>query len=587
MRLLGPNCQGVVSVRNKLAGTFSNALWAKSFGDPMRVAYIGQSGAVGGALFDLGRERGCLPSVWISTGNQADVGVVEFADYLVDRPDIDTFMLYVEEVPDYQAWSRFCARARDLGKNVVVLNAGRSDAGRRAIASHTGAITSPNEAFDAVTSRYGVKLTRDVNDMIDIAMLWNAGTAQAGPRLGVVTTSGGMGCVAADLAAHTKLDVTPLQPTTVERLSQRLPAFATAQNPVDVTADLVTSRPRDFGEVCQAVAEDRNVDLVVVLLSAVIGEIAKRLAAALVAARAAVTKPFAVVYLSSHDRTGDVRAVLAAAHMPVFDSVSQALSAISAASPDRRGWQAAEPRPEARVDAPMSTSVVTEAQATELLQRAGVSTPQGRLAATRSEAVEAAQALGGRLVLKVQSPDILHKSDLGLVKVGVESSAVGGLFDLLVARVHDQAPDAHLQGVLVQRQVEPGTELLVGVQAQKQGFPPVVTVGIGGVGVEIYADAASDVLPINRDQALALLHRLRGWPLLNGFRGGTRRDIDAAIDAIVAMSKVADDLGPQFLEFEVNPLIVHEEGHGATAADFVAHLSGSELRGREHGQESS
>jgi acyl-CoA synthetase (NDP forming) len=571
MRILGPNCQGIVNVHHKLAGTFSNALWAKRFGEPMPVAYLGQSGAVGGSVFDLGRERGCMPAVWMSTGNQVDVGVVECARYLVEKPDLDVFMLYIEQVPEYGEWYDLCSRAHDLGKRIVVLRSGQSDAGRLATASHTGAITGNSEAFDIVSKRFDVVLAGDVNELVDVAMLWNAGVRRTASRLGIITTSGGMGSVTADIASRHSLDVVTLDQATVARLTGRLSSFAAPQNPVDVTADLVASRPHDFGEVCRAVAEDANVDVVVVVLSAVVGGVATALAAALVEARASSSVPFVIVYLSSHDRTGDVRAILAQAHLPVFDSASQAVRGVAMTSFAPHSPTAGAH--DIAGDRSNRTTVVTEAEATAIFRQAGIQIPEGALVTSRAAAVEIGHQLGGRLVLKVQSPDILHKSGLGLVMVDVGPDDVGASYDQLVARAGARAQAARVLGVLVQRRVHAGTELLVGVQAQALGYPPVVTVGIGGVGVEIYADAASDLLPIDRDRAIGLLRRLRGWPLLDGFRGGEHADLDATVDAIIATSTVAECLGPRLREFEINPLIVHQEGDGATAVDFVAHLA--------------
>ncbi|HEY3716428.1 MAG TPA: acetate--CoA ligase family protein [Jatrophihabitantaceae bacterium] len=571
LRILGPNCQGIVNVHHQLAGTFSNALWARRFGEPMPVAYVGQSGAVGGSVFDLGRERGFMPAVWMSTGNQMDVGVVECTRYLLEKPQLNVFVLYIEQVPEYGEWHDLCSRAHDLGKKIVVLKSGQSDAGRIAIASHTGAITGTSEAFDIVSEHFGVVLASDVNELVDVAMLWTEGVRRPASRLGIITTSGGMGSVMADLASQTALEVVALGPSTIAQLTGRLSAFATPQNPVDVTADLVASRPHDFGEVCRAVAEDANVDVVVVLLSAVVGGVARAIAEALVAARASSSTPFVVVYVSSHDRTGDVRAILAEAHLPVFDSVGDAVRALGITASDPHApWAAAHT---VTAHARPRTTVVTESEAAAVLEEAGIDIPDGRLATSRDTAVQIARELGGPLVLKVQSPDVLHKSDLGLVMVDMDPADVGASYDELLARVASSAPGARVLGVLVQRRARVGTELLVGVQAQPLGYPAVVTVGIGGVGVELYADAASDLLPIDRERAIALLRRLRGWPLLDGFRGGKQVDLNATINAIVATSAIATSLGPRLHEFEINPLIVHQDGDGATAVDFVAHLA--------------
>jgi len=207
-----------------------------------------------------------------------------------------------------------------------------------------------------------------------------------------------------------------------------------------------------------------------------------------------------------------------------------------------------------------------------VLVAAGIAVPGGRLTTSRAEAEGVAGELGDDLVVKVQSPQILHKTELGLVVVGAAAAEVGALYDEMTARAGQHAPHAIVEGVLVQRRVRSGVEVLIDVQVQDKGYPPVLTVGLGGTAVELYADVETSLLPVDHDMALQMLRRLRGWPLLDGFRGGPVHDVDAAAQAIVATSEVATALGPELVEFEINPLIVHEKGHGATAVDFVAHL---------------
>ena len=573
IRILGPNCQGIVATANGLAATFSNALWADGLGAAAPVAYIGQSGAIGGSVFDLGRERGCLPAVWVTTGNQADVTVVEMAEHVLDNDDVRLLMLYLEHVPEGAEWQRLCARATQVGKQLVLLRSGTTEAGRHAVASHTGSMVGSDEAFNLVSQANGVITVSDVNEMVDVAMSWVPGGNSGEGRLGVVTTSGGAGGLAADLAARAGLKMASLAPATVDALSALLSDFATPQNPVDVTADLVASRPHDLGAVCEVVAADPGVDHVLVIVSAVVGRNAQALAQSVVEVAGRCGGRISVVYLASHDRTLDVRRTFAAGRVPVFDSIGSAIRVAGRLLRRRPDGSETPSHDASLIDPAVSgVRVMTEAEGALYLQAAGIAIPIGELGKTREQAEEVAARLGDNLVLKIQSPDILHKTDLGLVVVGASAQSVGPLFDELVARAQSALPDARIDGVLVQKRAPAGIELLVDVQLQENGYPPLLTVALGGTAVELYADVSTSLLPIDADAALRLLRRLLGWPLLNGFRGAAPLDVDAAVRAIVATTRLVQELGDRLLEFEINPLIVHAQGAGATAVDFIAYL---------------
>jgi len=573
IRVLGPNCQGVVSLAGGLAATFSNALWTDEIGPPSPVAYIGQSGAIGGAVFDLGRERGCVPALWISTGNQADLSVVELADRALDDDGLRVLMLYLESVPHADDWIPLCRRAAELGKHIVLLRSGTTEVGRSAVASHTGSMVGQDEAFKLASSAAGVVVVSDINELVDAAMSLVRGAAPSGRRIGVVTTSGGAGGLCADMSVGLGLEMATLSPETTASLIPVLSDFAQPHNPVDVTADLVSGRPHDLGEVCRLVAADPAVDHVLVVVSAVVGKIAERIARGIIEARTCSETAFSVVYLSSHDRTLEVRRIYAEGGIPVFDSIGAALRATShVVTAGSVGTTVPTGhRTPAPSDAP-AYRVLTEAEGSPVLVAAGIAVPGGRLTRSRAEAEAVAGELGDDLVVKLQSPQILHKTEMGLVVVGATAAEVGALYDEMTARAVRHAPHAVVEGVLVQRRVRSGVEVLIDVQVQDKGYPPVLTVGLGGTAVELYADVETGLLPVDHDTALQMLRRLRGWPLLDGFRGGPVHDVDAAAQAIVATSEVATALGPTLVEFEINPLIVHEKGHGATAVDFVAHL---------------
>lgn len=581
MRILGPNCQGVVATAAGLAATFSNALWVDGLGSGAPVAYIGQSGAIGGSIFDLGRERGCLPAVWVSTGNQADLTVVEMAEHVLERADVRLLMLYLEHVPHGSEWLRLCRRATELGKQLVLLRSGTTHAGRHAVASHTGSLVGRDEAFNLLSQDNGVITVSDVNEMVDVAMSWVPRDVPAGNRLGIVTTSGGAGGLAADLAAQAGLRMASLDPATKTSLAEVLSDFATPQNPVDVTADLVASRPQDLERVCTIVADDPQVDQVLVVVSAVVGATAQAMARSIVKVCAARPGRVSVAYLASHDRTLDVRQILAEGGVPVFSSIRNAVGTLGRLSSRVSGQSRSLPAGDERAATTTSGhfSAMTEATGATFLHASGIRTPSGRLVTDRREAERVAAGLGDDLVLKLQSPQITHKTELGLVVMGVAADSVGDVYDELVERTRRAMPEADVEGVLVQRRARAGVELLIGVQMQENGYPPLLTVGLGGTAVELYADVATSLLPIDHAGAVSLLQQLQGYPLLDGFRGAEPLDIDAAAEAITATGELAQLLGERLIEFEINPLIVHRRGHGATAVDFVAYLHDTDWSG--------
>jgi acyl-CoA synthetase (NDP forming) len=567
-RLLGPNCQGLVVYESRLAATFSNAMRGAEALTPSRVAYIGQSGAIGGSIFDLGRERGCLPSVWVSTGNQGDLDVVEVADHVLGRGDVELLMLYLEQMPRGDAWEAMCARAGELDKRIVVLRSGMTPAGRVAVASHTGALVGADRAFEVVSARHGVIAVRDIDEVLDSALAHRAGLSDAGRRLAVVTTSGGAGGLAADAAARNGLTMAPLSADTVGRLANVLPEFATSQNPIDVTADLISRDPDRFGEVCRLINADPCVDQVLVVISVVVGRPAEALAEALVRVLPSLAKPLSVVYIASRERTQSVREIFQRGGVVVFDSIT---GAIEASGRVNRA-PAVIDSPPARNVTPARVRALTEAEGAELLDAVGIARPASVLASTREEAEAAAASLGEAVVLKVQSPSITHKTELGAVRVGVAPEEAGNVYDEMLRSVRAHDPDAQVDGVLVQAMAPKGVELLIGVQVQDHGYPPLATVGMGGTAVELYADLSSCALPVDEAGALAMLRDLRGWPLLDGHRSAAPADVAAATRAIVGAGRLCGLLGEQLVEFEINPLIVHPQGEGATAVDFVAYL---------------
>jgi acetate---CoA ligase (ADP-forming) len=574
VRVLGPNCQGIVDFRSGLTATFSPSVLAADRSALAPIAYLGQSGAIGGVFFDRARHRGRTPTAWVSTGNEMDLSAVEIASEFAASADFDLLCLYLERVPAGDAWFDLLDAADGTSTRIALLRSGRSEAGRQAAASHTGALTGNDAAFEASCIDAGVLVVDDVNDFDELAVSVRRRRPRARRGVGVVTTSGGAGGLAADHLARAGLAVPKLSDATTKRLRSLLPAFAGLNNPVDVTAELMMRRPQDLRAVSATLLEDPAVDEVLLVLTNVVGEMAQTVADAFADADG---PPLSIAYLAAPDQITNAVQQLQRQGIAVHDSLTAAVRAMEL----RRRTQRPAPRPDTvgfatsgRVGAPPEVISPTEWGATPLLDWAGVPRPAAVLTNSPDEAAEAAERFSGPVVLKVQSSQVLHKSGHGAVRVNVATPEVAEAAAQMLRDVHASVPDAQIEGLLVQELAPPGIELLVGVRAGVAGYPATVTVGIGGTAVEIYRDVATTFAPVTASQAEQLLLSLRGAALLLGDRGAPRADVASAADAVSRLSALASV--PRIIEVEVNPLIVLPEGAGVVAVDLLVRQSCSD-----------
>lgn len=577
LRLLGPNCQGFLHQSSGLVATFSAAVRAGVHASS-GVAYVGQSGAVGGSFLALARERGIGLASWVSTGNESDITATEVAVELIEEDEVHTLAMYMEAIPNGRDWQRLLTRAVELDKQVVVLRSGRSPAGRAAATSHTGAMIGPDSAFTLLCEQYGALEVDDLSTLLDTVVALAPARRMSGPGVAVVTSSGGAGGLAADQLDAAGLRMAVLAPDTRQDLAELIPTYGSTDNPVDVTAQLFTQEGADFGAVLSRTLADDAVDGALVTLTQVVDDRAADVATAIVAATSETTKPVGVVWLAATEQTHEARRILRGAGVPIFDDMTHAAGALA------RLRRRSLPRPLVQHPSPPDGArrrltfllgeaarsgawLLSEWQGGAALDALGIARPEGLLVTDAQEAEAAARRFDGPVVLKLQSPNILHKTEIGAVRVGVAADDAAVVFEEISAKVRAARPDAGIDGVLVQAMAAPGVELVIGVQGAQDRYPPVVTVGLGGVTTELYADVVSTLAPISAEDARSLLRRLRGWPLLDGYRGRPRLDVDAAAHAVAALSQAAVALGPQLVELEVNPLIVHEAG--ATAVDLI------------------
>ncbi|MFF7058413.1 acetate--CoA ligase family protein [Achromobacter spanius] len=569
IRLLGPNCLGYMNVRHKVYATFSPAPanGAVALGG---IGMVSQSGAFGAYAYCMARERGLGLSHWISTGNEADIDVADCINWLAHDADTRVIMAYMEGCRDGAKLRRALAAARDAGKPVVVTKIGRTQAGAQAAASHTAALAGDDAVYDALFRQYGALRARSIEDFFNLGYALDTWKQRPqGKRLGIFTISGGVGALMADEAEEAGLSLPEPDAAAQARLLERVP-FAGPRNPVDVTGQVVSEPGLLLATADDMLADGRYDALAVFLAAAGSSE--------------ALWPSFETFAREMRARHPDVPLAFCALFPPerrrelerlgtlVFEDPSAAIRTIGAVAGLAGAASDASTHtsmPPAAASTEPLRDTYNEVQAMDVLRQAGLPVPDCTLATDADSAVAAATRAAGPVVLKVVSPDILHKSDVGGVKLNLSGEdAVRHGHAAILDSVRTHCPNARIDGVLVAPMAPKGVECIVGVHGDPV-FGPVVMFGLGGVFVEVLKDVSFRLAPFDHAQALSMIREIKGYALLQGARGAPPCDINALADALVALSRFADARREDFSSVEINPLLALPDGQGVLALDAV------------------
>jgi acetyl coenzyme A synthetase (ADP forming)-like protein len=559
LRVLGPNCLGWIRPSQRLNVTF-----APGMPEPGGIAFISHSGALAVAILDWARERRMGFSLFASLGNQADLNESDLLTAVGADAETRVVVAYIEGVADGRRFFEALRVAAAL-KPVVVLKAGRTEEGARAVSSHTGALAGSDRAFDAAVRQAGAVRAASVEELFDVARGLASQPLPRGRRLLVVTNGGGLGIVATDAAREAGLTVAPLDDAARGRLAAVLPSTASLANPVDLVGDADAAR---YSHALHAIGGE-GADAAVVVLTAQATTDSAGVARAVVGA----TRPWAipiVAALVGGARVAPGARALEDAGIPCYPFPEPAVRTLASMALLRERREApSEPAPAA--PAPGAAAAV-RAQLQQggpgalglpdlqaALEAYGIRCAAGWRAATPLEAVAVAERIGFPVALKVISPDISHKTEVGGVRLGLRfASDVADAASEMLQRVRTARPDATIEGVLVQPMVAPGKELLLGMVRDQQ-FGPLVLVGFGGIYVEVLKDTATRLAPVSAVEAAAMLDELRMAPLLRGVRGEAPVDREALVQVICAFSRLVVDV-PELLEIELNPLVAGPSG---------------------------
>jgi acyl-CoA synthetase (NDP forming) len=603
VRLCGPNTLGFMNSHDRVMATFSQA----GDGDtpPGPVAFVTQSGAFGTALFALARQRGLAFGYFVNSGNEADLGFGDLLEWVVADDRVRVVAGYIEGLRDGQRLLEVADRALDLGKPIAIAKVGRSAAGARAAASHTGSLAGSDRVYSDVFRQHGIVRVGNEESLLDLAAAFSLCPSPAGRRLGLVTQSGGAGVLMADRAEELGLAVPELSAATQARLREVVPAFGGVKNPVDITAQFIGD-PGLLRAALEIVLGDSAIDAAIFYFG-LMDRFADQVVDNLRAVHAGTPKPLIVAWVAAPE--AGLRA-LRDAGICVLPTATRAVDAMHglvrfAEGCARRKAERASvvgqapgatlraepraglPRP-ASQGAPASAEALRAAvdsaradgrralgsiEAFDLLAGYGIAAPRVRLATTAEEAAAAVAALGTACALKLESPDIVHKSEVDGVRLGVATpEAARAAFVEILTAARPRAPGARIRGVLVQEMAPAGTEAVLGVRRDPQ-FGPLVMVGLGGIFIEVLEDVAFAAAPVTRAAAEVMIGSLRGARVLEGVRGRPPGDLPALIEAVLGMSRLAIDGAGFIEEMDVNPLLVLPRGQGVRALDALMVLA--------------
>jgi acetyl coenzyme A synthetase (ADP forming)-like protein len=565
--LLGPNCLGLINTHHQM-----NASFAKQMPKPGGISVISQSGALCTAILDWARARHLGLAKLISMGNKADLSETDFLRAFAADDETKVIVGYLESVDSGDAFIK-AAEGAASKKPVVVFKSGVTSAGVKAASSHTGSLAGADIAYGAAFKRSGIIRAETFEAMFDYSTAFAMQPLPKGDRVAIITNAGGPGIMAADAVEQCGMTVQALAGSTATALAKKLPAAASVGNPIDVLGD---ADPDRYVAAVKAAQDDDAIDAIIVILTPQAMTLPAETARAIAECNRN-EKPILVSFMGGADVMPG-REELVAHNLPDYESPNRAVGALKAMV-DYATWLRRPPRIVTRF--PVNRRRVEriihrhqrtgelqvgEAAAKDILRAYDFVVPAGQLATDGEHAIETAEKVGYPVAMKIASPDVIHKSDMGGVKLNLGSpEAVQDAYDLMMLRIRQRVPHAHIEGVYVEQMCAKGREVILGMTRDPQ-FGPMLMFGLGGIFVEVMKDVTFHIAPISADEAMQMLEGTKSFALLKGVRGQRSVDLEAIAVSLQRISQLVTDF-PQILEMDINPFIVSEVGKLSVAAD--------------------
>jgi acetyltransferase len=569
IRLIGPNVLGIIDTTIGLNASFAAGMPRKG-----QIAFMSQSGALCTSILDIALGQGIGFSRFYSIGNKADLNEIDFLRAWSEDPETKVIAAYLEGITNGSEFVQVARKVTRL-KPVVSIKSGTTSAGSRAASSHTGTLAGSEKAYDAAYKQAGVVRAGSVQDLFDYAQAFARQPLPESDTVAVVTNAGGPGIMASDAIERAGMRLASLTPDIQQKLRAALPAAASVVNPIDVLGDAPADR---YALAIEAALSDANVGIVLVVLTPQTSTQIPETARALGEMARKYKKPSFAAFMGDQAIRPSLE-ILTEFSVPNYQVPERAVAAISAMWRRRNWLNTPEPdleplavdRAQVRyvLDRVRAEGRATagDTEAKDILAAYGVPLPKSTLAKDADEAIAAAQSIGYPVVMKIASPDILHKTDIGGVKLNINSdSDVLDAFDLITYRATRHMPGATIWGCQVQQMVKGGKEVIIGMNRDPQ-FGPLLMFGLGGVYVEALKDVTFRVAPIDRREAREMLTDIRAYKLLRGVRGEQPSDLEAIADTLVRVSQLATDF-PEIVELDINPLLVFPAGQGVLGLDM-------------------
>lgn len=569
MRMLGPNCLGVIDTICPFNASFARGMPRR--GD---IAMMSQSGALMMAILDVALGEDVGFSRFISLGNKADIDEIDLLQLWGEDPHSKVIVAYLEGIADGAMFMEIAQQVTEETP-IIAVKAGTSEAGARAVSSHTGTLAGSERAYDAAFRQAGITRADSVEDLFYYAHAFTEQPPIKGDNIAVISNAGGAAIMATDALDRAQLQLATFERETIGELKTRLPPGSNALNPVDMRGDADEERYRF---AMDTVLRDGNVDGVIAILTPQAVTKVEETAHVVADVAQEHDKPVLACFMGKNASQAGIE-ILRDRGVPNYAYPEQAVEAMRAMV-RRWRWLASPPREIERFEVQRDSVehilarvradgrlTVGDAEAREIMEAYGITIPQAEVAEDADRAVDIADRMGYPVVMKIASPDILHKTDIGGVKLNLMGDTeVRDTFDLLMYRASRYMPEAEIWGALVQEMVPQGKEVIIGINRDPQ-FGPLLLFGLGGIYVEALKDVSCRIAPIPRWEAGQMITEIRSYPLLQGVRGEEPSDLNAIADCILRVSQLAVDF-PEIVELDINPLMVHAEGEGAVAIDM-------------------
>lgn len=581
IRMIGPNSVGLVNTKNGLISTFSPGLTELPLSDKREVGFITQSGAFGVLTYIAAAQKGLSFNYFVSVGNEADINFSDLVEYMIHDEGISVISGYLEGEKEPKRLQKLAKTALEKNKPIVIMKSGRSEAGSRAAVSHTGSLAGSDEIYDNFFKQTGIVRADDFEDIISFSKLHLSGKMPAGKNTVIITSSGGRGINEADRCEANGLNVINLKEETQEAISKRIPNFASATNPIDLTAAASVTNPELFIEPLKDLIHDPEVhNIILTEFPNRWGPDSAYLKQFIDICKSSDKFIFITLFPLEGMEIPDGIEELERNGIPVItDNLNpiRSLAKLVNYSEKRKKSMENKLSEEASLEIRKDIShlfstgkTLSESQACAVLEEYGIVTAKKAVTVSDSEAVATASDIGFPVVMKVDSPDIPHKTEANAIKLNINSEEEVELaFHEIMTNATNYNPQADIHGVSVQQMLPEGVEVICGV-SNDPIFGPVLMFGLGGVFVEVFKDISFRVAPLTYTEALDMIKQTKGYEILKGTRGKAPVDIDAIIDVLMKLSQLASDYPDQIQELDINPLIVYEEG--AIAADAMISL---------------